>query len=68
MQTLLKALGGLGVIGIVIAVLIAVVLWPLAIVWALNTLFGLTIAYTFWTWLAALVLVSAITSSTSKKE
>ncbi len=34
------------------------ILSPLAFIWSLNTLFGLSIAYGFWEWLAALVLVS----------
>jgi hypothetical protein len=29
---------------------------PLLIIWSLNTLFGLGIAYNIWTWLAALIL------------
>jgi hypothetical protein len=33
---------------------------PLATIWALNTLFGLAIAYTFKTWLAALVLAAVV--------
>jgi len=30
---------------------------PLATIWSLNTLFGVGVTYTFWTWLAALVLL-----------
>ena len=31
--------------------------WPLVIIWALNTLFiTLSIPYSFWTWLAVVVL------------
>lgn len=42
---------------LIIAVVIAIIiLAPLAIIWALNTLFALDIAYNFWTWLAVLVL------------
>mgnify|MGYP001020483051 CR=1 FL=1 len=52
------------VILIGIAVL-CIVFGPLAGIWALNTLFGLTIAYTFKTWLAALVL-AGIVGGTSK--
>jgi len=52
------------VILIVFAVL-GVAFGPLAGIWALNTLFGLTIAYTFKTWLAAIVL-AVIIGSTSK--
>jgi uncharacterized membrane protein YphA (DoxX/SURF4 family) len=37
-------------------VIVAALVTPLAAIWALNTLFGLAIAYTFKTWLAALVL------------
>lgn len=38
-------------------ILLVVLLWPLATIWALNTLFGLTIGYTFWNWLATWILV-----------
>lgn len=42
---------------LLIILLIAVfILGPLAVIWAVNLLFGLTIAYTFYTWLAVLVL------------
>lgn len=58
MGSIFKVLGGLGLIGIVIGFVIIVVLWPLIAVWALNTLFGLGIAYNFWNWLAALILIS----------
>ncbi len=37
-------------------VIVAALVTPLGGIWALNTLFGLGIAYTFKTWLAALVL------------
>jgi hypothetical protein len=46
----------LALVAIVIA---AVVLVPFAIIWALNTLFVLSIPYDFWTWLAVLVLTSS---------
>ena len=47
----------LGVIGLVMAILVAVVLFPWAVIWALNTLFpALDISYTFETWLAMLVI------------
>lgn len=54
---------GLGIIAGVILVVALVILGPLAVIWALNTLFGLGIAYTFWTWLAVLVLSGTISSS-----
>lgn len=40
-----------------VALLILIVLvGPLAVIWALNTLFQLGIDYTFWNWLAVIVL------------
>lgn len=36
-----------------VALIVAV---PFINIWAVNTLFGLGIAYTFWTWLASLIL------------
>ena len=42
---------------VLVALVIAIViLIPLAVIWALNTLFNLGIAYNFWTWLAMAVL------------
>jgi len=41
----------------VMLVLTLAALMPLAVIWALNTLFpALAIPYNFWTWLATLVL------------
>jgi len=53
-------------IGIVV---LYIVFLPLAGIWALNTLFGLTIAYTFKTWMAALLLAGIVggTSKASRK-
>jgi hypothetical protein len=51
----MKALGFTAVVTI-IALL---VFWPFALIWAVNTLFGLGIEYTFWTWLAAFVMMAA---------
>lgn len=44
--------GWIGVALIVALVLFLIVLLPFMTIWALNTLFGLSIAYTFTTWLA----------------
>lgn len=48
----------LGVIAIVILLLVAVLLGPWVVIWAWNTLFGAVypVAYTFWTWLAVLII------------
>ena len=42
---------------VLITAVCAMIAWPLAIIWALNTLFiTLSIPYSFWTWLAMAVL------------
>ena len=42
---------------VLITVVCVMIAWPLAIIWALNTLFvTLSIPYSFWTWLAVVVL------------
>ena len=47
-------------ISLTVLALILVGLGPLITIWSLNTVFGLNIAYTFWTWLGTLVLSSAV--------
>ena len=42
--------------GVILLIIAGVLLFPLATIWALNTLFGLGIAYTWKTWLAVMVL------------
>ena len=56
MKTLLAKLGVTSIFAIIILLIAVIVLFPLAVVWALNTLFALGIAYSFWTWLAVLIL------------
>ena len=51
------AMAGL-ITGIIIVVMI--VLFPIAIIWALNTLLGLGIPINIWTWLAVVVLLVAL--------
>lgn len=53
MKNFLAALGVTGAL----AIMMLAVLWPLVVIWAVNMLFGFGIAYTFWTWLAVLVLI-----------
>lgn len=43
------------ILGIILFVLL--VLWPFAIIWALNTIGNFGIPYSFWTWLAIEVLL-----------
>jgi hypothetical protein len=52
----------ISVILIGILVIALLIFWPLAVIWALNTLFGLTIQFTFWTWLAVFVLTATLNS------
>lgn len=50
-----------GLVGIVLLIVLLVIAGPLLILWSLNTLFPmLAIPYTGWTWLAALILGSAL--------
>lgn len=50
---------------IIAVVVIAVVFWPAALIWALNVLFGLSIPFTFKTWLAAWIITSLFALSRS---
>jgi hypothetical protein len=48
---------------IILLVIFLLIFWPLAAIWSLNTLFGLTIPFTFWNWLAVTVLTATVNSS-----
>lgn len=48
-----------------IFILIWIVAMPFAAIWAINTLFDFEITYSFWNWLAAIV-VCTIVHRTSK--
>jgi hypothetical protein len=56
----MKALG----VSIIIFLIVWICMWPLAAIWAVNTLFGFGIAYTFWNWLAVVVLTAFFGKST----
>ena len=46
-----------GVMVFLLAIIfLAIIFMPLAVIWAVNTLFGLGIAYGFYEWLAVFVL------------
>lgn len=51
---------------LIFVILVLVVLSPIGTLWMLNTLFGLGLAYTFKTWLAALVLNGMLTVNVKK--
>ena len=58
-----------GILGLILVVILLIAAGPLLLIWALNTLFPiLAIPYTFWTWLAALILGSAVAPKISKKD
>jgi hypothetical protein len=48
----------LGILAVAVLLLAAVILGPWVVIWAWNTLFGAAypVAYTFWTWLAVLII------------
>ena len=63
---------GLKIIGIMLLIvlgLVLIALVPLLNIWALNTLFGFAIPFTFTTWFAAVVLTSMVAPAryTSKR-
>ena len=45
---------------LVLVAIVTIIFGPLALIWAINTLFGLTIEYGFFQWLAALILAGAV--------
>ena len=49
---------GLGVVALAVMIIALVVLGPFIVIWAWNTLFGqaFLVDYTFWTWLAVIIL------------
>ena len=60
--------GTAAVLGFAVLVLALVILGPLITIWAMNTLFPvLAIPYTFWTWLAVIILFSAVRTNVSYK-
>jgi hypothetical protein len=60
-------LGFLGTILIILSVLALLFFGPFAIVWALNTLFSLNIAYSWQSWLAVLILAQVLRENSSSK-
>ena len=49
------------ILGLLAFALISIV--PILIIWSLNTLFGLGIAYTIKTWLATLILTGTLAAA-----
>ncbi len=58
-----------GFLLLIALVLVLILCWPFAIIWALNTLFPLlTISYSFWSWLAVVVLNLSYFAHRSKSD
>lgn len=51
---------------IVALVVFVIIADPLALVWSINTLFGVGIDYNFYTWLAAFLLGGAVSGNSVK--
>ena len=59
----------LGVVAVIALIVFLIAIGPLAIIWALNTLFPvLAIPYTGWTWLAALILAAVVGPTVKTKK
>ena len=53
---------------ILIFAVIWVIFWPIAVIWALNTLFSLSIVLNFWNWLSVIVLVVTLGMTLNNKK
>lgn len=57
-----------GVLFLVVLVIALIIVGPLLTIWALNTLFpALAIPFTFWTWLAVVILGGVFKSNVTVK-
>jgi len=56
-------MSGTKILMFVVLALVAIVLMPFAAIWSLNTLFALTIPFTFDTWCAAVVLSGIVSGN-----
>lgn len=52
---------------ILLVVLAGIILVPALLIWALNTLFPVSIAFTFVNWLAAFVLIGIFSGSSASR-
>lgn len=68
---MLKLFASFGILGLVVFVLAMIIFGPFVTIWAVNTIFGTTIAFTFKTWLAAIwlqmVTFGGVQSAINKK-
>ena len=66
MSKLTDTFTGIGVVTIIVLLIILIGVGPLLTIAALNTLFNLSIAYSFWTWLAMLWVQFLMLTKVSK--
>lgn len=52
---------------LVLFVIAAAAFWPFAIIWSVNTLFGLGLPYTIQTWAAAIVVNAVLSGYGGKR-
>lgn len=55
------------IVGLIALIVLLIIVGPFITIWALNTLFGLGIAYTFWTWLAVIILGAFLNNNIGRK-
>ena len=53
---------------LLVLAILAIIYFPLWNIWAVNTLFGLTIPWTFKTWLASLLITSMFTGASFRRK
>ena len=62
-------LKGVGIAGIIAFVVFLIVIGPILVIWALNTLFPvLAIPYDIWTWLAVVILGAFVRANVEVKK
>lgn len=59
----------MAILGLLVLIVLLIILGPLATIWAINTLFPVAaIPYTFWTWLAVIVLGAFLRANVTVKK
>lgn len=57
------------IVGLIIFAIVLIVVGPLITIWAMNTLFpALAIPYTFWTWLATIIVCGAVKTNVNVRK
>ena len=56
-------MNGLGTLTAILFIIAVIAIGPVLVIWALNTLFALGIAFTIWTWLATAIRCSVVSGN-----